>query len=243
MQRSISPKNDLANAKYVVEYLRRSFELTRAGRLEEAVEEIQKQIAMHPESSVLNFRLGIILYDLGKYELACKSFKKELEITPNFRDAAWEMGSAYSRLRLADKSIEAYEKALEIDSCCAEAYYGIGNAHLARENYKEAIEYYHDALFLRVDLDQSSLFSTGKDYKNLEIAIYFNLGIVYMVTKDVENAQDNFRKVGELDQASPVAKQAALYLDLLSDPENLNLLNIKSVEFPGDWLTDEYRNS
>ena len=224
---------DESENKDSIEFLKYSIELAHAGRLEEAVEEIRRQISHQPNVHFLHYWLGILLFDLEDYAEACEAFKKELEITPRFRDAAWELGSAYSRLELTEETIKAYQQALDIDPCCVQALYGLGNAKMRSGEYSEAIEYYEDALFIQPELDRSDPRSSDERSKSLVAIIHHNLGVMWMLLRNLEKAQESFRRCQEIAPSGPLYELANDNLKLLSDViDKSDSITWNMIEFP-----------
>jgi tetratricopeptide (TPR) repeat protein len=216
-----------------IEYIEHSVELAHAGHLSEAVEEIQRQISEHPECHLLNYWLGILLYDQGEYEDACEAFERELKITPRFRDAAWELGSACSRLGFEEKTIDAYRRALDIDPCCVQALYGLGNAYIRTGEYHKAIEYYEDALFLQPELDQSDPRVDEEQTRSMAAEIHIHLGLAWMAVVNPEKAKESFVNAQKIRPDGQVAKRAQQYLQLLSEEgDNLDSVSWRFIASP-----------
>lgn len=220
-----------------IEYIEHSVELAHAGCLPEAVEEIQQQICEHPECHLLNYWLGILLYDLGEYEDACEAFERELEIAPRFREAAWELGSACSRLGFEEKTIDAYKRALDIDPCCVQALYGLGNAYRRNGDYYEAIEYYEDATFLQPELDRSDPRTNEARAESLAANIYINLGVTWMIVGNPKEARRSFVSVQRISPDGQSAELADHYLQLLLEAgDTLDSISWRLIELPPEEM-------
>jgi len=87
--------------------------LTPQGRLEEAIEEMQRARELNPSSVLANTHLGLVYYLLRYYEEALAQFNLSLELAPEFSKAHWGAGRAHLQECRMPEAVAAFEKAHE----------------------------------------------------------------------------------------------------------------------------------
>src|SRR5947208_16673130 len=111
-KRSIELKPEYATAHqwYAIHYL------TAMGRLEEAVQEMEKALELEPASLVMNTFMGATLYYAGRYDEAIDQCRRTIEMDPNFAVAHWHLGLAYEQKQVFGAAIEEFQKAVSLSA-------------------------------------------------------------------------------------------------------------------------------
>jgi glycosyltransferase involved in cell wall biosynthesis len=161
-----------------------SVQASGIGRYGEAIEYLNKVIALNPDFSKAHESLGNVYFNLGQYESALSSYRKSLELKPSSRDAIvmssqceimlGESGRAIRDLEPLLKEDPTYEKALFL---IAAAHFAIGEHQKGRGYVKELkdkhstfIRYLSDFAKLLVSQERTReaqlLMDAGEDLKN-----------------------------------------------------------------------------
>ncbi len=190
-------------------------DLQRAGKREEARQQLDQLVQKKPDDAEAVHMLGIMAYQERNYEDAIKHMQRSLEMAskPSFYS---NMGNVYADLRQFAKAKDAYQSALRLDPSLAAVYGNWGNMYRAQNKPEQAIFQYQKGL--RIDpnnedihLHMASLFFDMKRYpqaiekyqkvltinpKRLEALN--NLGSIYHQQGDAENAVKYYEKALEL---------------------------------------------
>ena len=89
------------------------------GRLEEAVAEFRKSIAIRGDYEKAHNNLGVALSKLGRHKEALGHLQAAVALNPRYAMAYANLGNALARQGRADAAIKQYHAALKIDPGCA----------------------------------------------------------------------------------------------------------------------------
>lgn len=87
-----------------------------------------------------------------------------------------------SKANTIQKIIQDYQKTIQLTPDFTFAYYNLGNIYLEKKQYQQAIEQYQQAIKIDPDFAEA----------------YYNMGLIFIVENDLEKAQKNLSKAGEL---------------------------------------------
>jgi serine/threonine-protein kinase len=90
--------------------------LRPAGRIEEAIVEVQTALSLDPLSILFRVHLGFLFYLRHQYEHALAQFRKVLEMNPKYYLAHAMMGPVYAMKGDATKALESYTDARAADA-------------------------------------------------------------------------------------------------------------------------------
>lgn len=128
----------LSTAGRAQDNLKRGAELLKAGKWQEAAEELRAALLQNPYSAVAHDNLGICYFKLGQPELAIEEFKAALSINPRLSDTHNNLGYVYLALgRFAEAEAE-FKEALAIDPKNDAAHNNLGRLYLEQKRYAEA---------------------------------------------------------------------------------------------------------
>ena len=120
----------------------------KKGRLDEAISEYKKALAMNPRYTKAYNNLGVAYSDKGMLDEAISKYKKALTINPNHVMSHYNLGNAYDKKGNSDEAISEYKKALSINPNFAEAHNNLSVTYYSKGNYKLAIVHCNKAIEL-----------------------------------------------------------------------------------------------
>ncbi len=114
--------------------------LQAMGRVEDAITETQRALALDPLSLILNNELGWAIYFTRRYEEAIAQYKKILEMDPDFVFAVWSMAMAYSENGMPEKALAELRKSEDIAESWPAFRAEFGYAYAVAGNKVKALE-------------------------------------------------------------------------------------------------------
>jgi tetratricopeptide (TPR) repeat protein len=105
-----------------------AWELSKAGRHEEAIAEWKNALKLSPENDKANNNVGLLLVGLGRFEEAIPHFEKTLKVNPEYPAAHSNLGVALAGTGKLDEAIGEFEKGLAVDPCSVEAHNNLARA-------------------------------------------------------------------------------------------------------------------
>ena len=153
-------------------------ELFNSNKLIEAKKEINKQIEIYPDSSILYNILGAVLSAQDQFDESIKNYNKSIKINPDYAQAYNNLGIVFQKLNKDEEAIQNYKKAIDLKSNFSEATNNLGNAILKLKKPKEALEYFKKALQINSNYAEA----------------YYNMGIAYELLGDTKTAIENLQK-------------------------------------------------
>tara|TARA_B100001123_G_C15315282_1_gene1025916 strand:+ start:1136 stop:3124 length:1989 start_codon:yes stop_codon:yes gene_type:complete len=198
------------------EEIKNILNLFNSKKFVETKKEIDKQLLIYPNSSILFNILGAVQADQNELDKAVDNYKKSIKINPNYAQAYNNLGIALHKLDKMDEAIENYQKALSIKPDFVEALNNLGNAMREINNIEDSLQYFKKAIQLKPNYAEAhcSLGGAYQDLKNNEEAMnYFkqatkikpdyseahlNLGILYTDLNRYEEALKSYDKAIKL---------------------------------------------
>lgn len=184
----------------------------RIGRNDEAIVTFSKAIECNPEDSVAWNGLGNVYAKIGYFDDAVTSYRKSIQYTPSFAQPWNGLGDVYARMGRMDEAVKAYEQSIALNKNYLNPLMGLGRLNQKQEKYREAVKVFQRALFIdssnkeiwnhlgMAQLNCNELDAAEKSFKNA-VKIdrtfgrsYLNLGTVYSMRRDYEQAVSLFRK-------------------------------------------------
>jgi protein O-mannosyl-transferase len=131
--------------------------LFEKGRVDEAIIQFQKALAINPDLAEAHYNLGNILILKRQADEAIIQFQKALEINPSFAGAHYNLGDVLFQKGRVDEAIVQFQKALEINPDLAEARYNLGAVLLKKGRVDEAISQFQKTLAIQPGLVEAQL--------------------------------------------------------------------------------------
>jgi Tfp pilus assembly protein PilF len=141
------------------------------------------------ESAQTRYDIGLGALADGNMAKAIAEFREAVELDPQNSRNHHALGNAYYRNQQIPEAIGAFRRAVEIDPRFSDAWNDLGAAYIAQQNWGAAIDAFQRAL-------------ANPRYLNPERA-YINLGNIYFMQGQYEQAAEEFRKVIDIFPQSP----------------------------------------
>ncbi len=138
-----------------------AWELSKAGRYEEAVAEWKNALKLSPDNDKANNNVGLLLTGLGRFPEAIPHFEKTLKFNPEYPAAHSNLGVALAGTGKLEEAIAEFMNALAVDPGSAEAKGNLtralarkGQALAAKGSLDEAIAQYQKVLEISPEFPQ-----------------------------------------------------------------------------------------
>ena len=159
-------------------HFRQATALLPEGKLEMAVEHLQRALALRPDYAEAHLTLAQALRDQGQLAAAAESMEKGLVLVPQLAEAHSNLGLLYGALGKHDAAVESFRKALAIKPDFAWAHCNLGNVQAEQGDLSAAIESYRHALAIQPE----------------HVEAWVNLGNTFNAQDDVDAAVECYRK-------------------------------------------------
>lgn len=106
----------------------------------QALELINKSIAIDPNNSNAYLYKGIFLYNLYDFKMSLAAYNRAIEIDPKNQFAYTGKGDALQSLARYNEAIAFYTKAIELDPFSSYAFHGRGDSRFSLKNYTAGLE-------------------------------------------------------------------------------------------------------
>ena len=165
-------------------YSQLSFVYHEVGQMEEAVQTLEKGLALNLNNRLeLMAKLGIYLQEKGQFKRSIDILQAVLEEDPDHAEALNYLGISYWRSGQYDQAIPTFEKLVALDTGYASAYNNLGSVYLSQKKYELAEEHFLKAV----------------EYDSRLAGPYNGLGVVSASRGDSSAAIENWKKAVELD--------------------------------------------
>ncbi|MBW2389484.1 MAG: tetratricopeptide repeat protein [Deltaproteobacteria bacterium] len=130
-------------------------ELAGVGRVDEAIGEFRKAVALHAGNALAVHNLGALLAGRGDLTAAESNYRQALEINPKYVQAHFNLARTLLEIGDPDSAIESFGRGLAIEPRHAEVYNELGEIHATRREWASAIKNYETALGLQPGFDRA----------------------------------------------------------------------------------------
>lgn len=141
----------------------------RAGKNEEAIEFIEKAIALKPMAASFYTNAGEAYRALNKLDEAIARYKRALSLNPKVPEAHNNLGLALQGKGQLEEATACYRRALSLKPDFHLAHNNLGNALNAQGRLEESIACYRRALSLKPDFNEA--------HSNLLLALQYQSGV------------------------------------------------------------------
>ena len=122
--------------------------LARLGRWQEAADQYQAALRLHPESSETRINLGSAMVELGRGPEAVEQYRAALRSDPGSQAAHFDLGRALRNVGDGHEAIAEYLEALRIGPDSAQLRCSLGSAYYRQGRMDEAIVQFRRAVTL-----------------------------------------------------------------------------------------------
>ncbi|RDI94875.1 tetratricopeptide repeat protein [Meiothermus sp. QL-1] len=185
---SVLREAERVNPRYAPIYATRGTVLAYQGRLDQAIEAINRSLALKDEP-VVRALLADIYIRQGKWEEALKNYDEAVKAAPRNASLRVKYGSLLLLRGNVDQAIEQLDQAVVLAPGNAEAWLRRGDAYYEKKDWQQAGVSYQQTVAL-----------SPVRYPDA----YLGLGQVFLELKDYQKARFNFTKAVALEQNNPV---------------------------------------
>lgn len=125
--------------------------LLKAGRSEEAFEQLQLAVRLKPNLATAYNNLGLVYRSQGMPERAIENYRLAVKFSPGYAIAYYNLGNIYGEMGWQALAIENYKIALTLKAEFAEAHNNLGIAYAQSGKLEQAIEQFKAAILLNPD--------------------------------------------------------------------------------------------
>jgi tetratricopeptide (TPR) repeat protein len=189
----------------------RCIELSVAGKLQEALQEVNGAIKKTPKNSLAYVIRGHLNARLGNYAMAIEDSNRAIGLDPKSATAYANRAYVYYRLREFDKVLEDSNKSIKLDYHFAMAYLLRAGSFYWMGNYEKTWEDVQKAVELNPD----------------NALVYVGRGAYHMALGNKLQAYSDISKASKLDPDNPevLIAQAAYEINSGNLKEGLNYIN------------------
>ena len=177
----------------------------KLGRLQHAIDIIQRSILLAPNQPTFYQNLGNILQSSGDLEESIVVYQKAVAIEPNSAEIHNDLGNVFRLQGQLDNAVISIQNSISIQPNCP-AFYNLGLIMQEREKIDEAIVYYKQAIAINPNFVQAYN-NLGNIYQELDkldealeyyqsaiqinpncLEVQSNLGAIYIKTNKFDKA-------------------------------------------------------
>lgn len=179
--------------------------LLNQGKIEKAIEPLQRATKLAPEEASYFSNLGEVYRQTGDLKKAKVALEKAIKLKPENAQAHNNLGIVFYDNGDFDAAEKSYRRALELNPKFAEAYNNLGNALRRKGDVEAAVNAYQDALAVRANYPEA----------------YNNLGTQLRELGKLEQAEHALRKATQLNPR---------YVDAYNNLAELYVANQKETD-------------
>jgi tetratricopeptide (TPR) repeat protein len=200
------------------------------GKYSEAISELNRSLALAPNSDEAYRRLGNAYLLSGNGPQAIDSLQKAIALNPYFWVNQDSLGNAYVQLGDYPKALQAFTQITVLEPNIDTGYENVGLVYAQQGKYEEAIPYLRKALQIEPTFttysNLGSTFFFLKQYSNS--ADMFEKAVALNPNNSVTmaNLADSYRAGGQQDKARAAYQQAISlgYKELETNPRNTSVM-------------------
>lgn len=155
-------------AEYAELYFSKGVLSFNEGRFEEALQELDRAVALEPQEAEIHYYLGLVHSQLRGFPSAVAAFQRSLEVDPSLEKVHYDLGVAYFNLADYSQAIQAFRRAEGYEPRRAMVPFFLGYAHYLRKELDGCLAHFKRAQELDPALKQNAQFFSGMAYMSLE---------------------------------------------------------------------------
>ncbi len=191
----------------------RGMHAVRQGKYSQAIQSLQRAVALQPEYAKAHAALGTIYLQLKDYPASEAALILALDIDSNLIQAEANLAALYTKTERLDDAIRVYQNLIRRHPESLQVRLGIASAYQQAERFPEAIAAYLESL-KRSPNQAAALTNLASCYEAVEDEVqaihYYNAALA--VDPNLSMANGNlgtiYQERGELDKALPLLEKA-----------------------------------
>ena len=191
--------------------------LDRAGKIDEAIAELRKAIALNPKIALLHHDLGLILDMKGERIAAIAELREAVRLAPRKPKPHFSLGTCLYEYKEGDgyEALIEIQEAIRLDPAYIEAYISLGNVCLyMNKDPKMAVAAYSEAIRLNANHARA----------------YFGLGLAFWKQGDLDASLASYLKVRQIAPRTSGLKKAVIWVQFRRGQFFLALKELLSVK-------------
>jgi tetratricopeptide (TPR) repeat protein len=120
--------------------------LSKIGKHEEAIAEINKAIDIHPNYADSYVNRALIYKDQGKMFQTIGDYNKAVQLNPRLHTVQYDLGQALRQMKMFEPAAEAYQAAIQINPLMLEAYNNLGITYRELKQYDKSIAWFEKVI-------------------------------------------------------------------------------------------------
>jgi tetratricopeptide (TPR) repeat protein/TolB-like protein len=196
------------------------------GKYSEAIAELNRALALAPNSDEFYRRLGDVQLDSGNVAQAIDTLQKAVRLNPYYWVNQNTLGKAYAHQGDFPKAMEAFKQVTVLEPDIVAGYENVGTMYAEQGKYQESIPYFQKALQIEPYFSAYSNLGTSyfflKQYSNAVGMFEKAAALNPNDTQTVVNLADAYRGAGQQDKARTTYQQAISvgFKELQTNPQN-----------------------
>jgi tetratricopeptide (TPR) repeat protein len=118
------------------------------GRLDEAVEQYKRAVAIYPDDYKAHYNLGVVYDQQGLSDKAIQSYQRSIQANPAYPNARFNLGIIYQNQGEIDQAIVQFRKVTELDPADFQARNNLGVAYAMQGELEKAVAQWEKILEL-----------------------------------------------------------------------------------------------
>lgn len=172
-------------------------ELYNAKHYSEAIEMFHKKLEQDPENWSVHLNVGFAYYSQKAYSKAIEEFRKVTQIKSDQANAYFMLGACYFETKNSAQAKSAFLKVLELDPKNVDALKQVGLAHLLEAQSLQKAEKHKESQ--GVAAQAVGYLQRAVAQKPNDVQARVLLAQAYVLSKQLEKAKEEFRKVLKMD--------------------------------------------
>lgn len=157
----------------------RAITLSRFGKYDEALKDLERAMELRPGLDGLYFSRGVTYFLAQQFDKAVADFDRYIRKEPKDPSAYLNRGASYLFLNDTTKALEDYNRAIRLDRFDPEGYIRRGRVYALRKDYNDAI----------ADMDKAIGLDTTNTFA------YFNRALMYYDQNNYNAAMSDLNRV------------------------------------------------
>ncbi|HZX10240.1 MAG TPA: sulfatase-like hydrolase/transferase [Acidobacteriota bacterium] len=206
-------------SNFIIGYEYASYNLYKMGKINKAIELLEKAVHQNLITKSLLARLGLYYQEAGRIKESIEILERVVQNHKDYAEAFNYLGVSYFKANQMSKAVACFQKSLSLDKHYAMAMNNLGNCYLSLEEYDQAEQNYKQAISVDPGLDSPYnglgvvYYRKGKINKSIEqwekslqinprqADTLYNLGRVYLNQGNKKKALEFLERF--VNQASP----------------------------------------